>query len=87
MRSTITIVASTMIPKSRAPMLSRLSDTPEAYMHTSAKSSDSGMTRAVSSAARSESRRSSSAPTTIRKPSSSTRQTVRSVLLTRLVRS
>ena len=32
MRSTITIVPSTMIPKSRAPMLSRLSGTPQAYM-------------------------------------------------------
>jgi hypothetical protein len=87
MRSTMTTVASTMMPKSRAPMLRRLRDPPVAYMHTMAKSKESGMTMAASSAARTLRRKTSRTPTTMVKPSSRTRQTVRSVVLTRLVRS
>ncbi len=86
-RSTITMVPSTMIPKSRAPMLSRLSDTPLAYMQTRAKSSESGMTRAVSSAARTLSRNTSSTVTTMTKPATRTWETVWSVLSTRSERS
>ena len=87
MRSTITMVASTMMPKSMAPMLSRLSETPDRRMQTKANSSESGMTSAVSSAARRLSRNTSSTVTTTTNPSSSTRVTVWSVLATRVVRS
>ena len=76
-----------MMPKSMAPMLSRLSETPATRMQTKANSSDSGMTRAVRSAARTLSRKTSSTVTTITNPSSSTRDTVRSVLWTSAVRS
>ena len=86
-RSTMTIVPSTMIPKSSAPMLRRLSDTPLAYMHTSAKSSERGMMSAVSSAARTLSRKTSSTVITMTKPATRTCDTVRRVLWTRSERS
>ena len=82
MRSTMTMVASTMIPKSMAPMLKRLRETPASRMQMKAKSRDSGMTRAVRSAARTLSKNTSSTVTTITNPSSSTRDTVRSVFRT-----
>ena len=86
-RSTITIVASTRIPKSSAPMLSRLRVTPEAYMQMKANRSESGMMMAVSSAARRLTRKKRSTATTITKPSIRTREIVWSVLSTSSVRS
>ena len=50
--STITSVASTIIPKSRAPRLSRFAGIPEKCMQMNANSRDNGMVMAVSSAAR-----------------------------------
>ena len=68
-------------------MLSRLSVTPDRYMHRKAKSSDSGMMMAVRSAARRLSRKNRSTETTTTNPSMSTREIVRSVTSTSSVRS
>src|SRR6266508_42822 len=87
MCSTITSAPSTTIPKSIAPSESRLAGIPARYIQMKAKSSESGMVSAVSSAARALPRKSNSTPITITNPSTSVRETVLSVLLTRSARS
>ena len=81
-RSTMTTVASTKIPKSRAPMLRRLRETPDRCMQRKANSKARGIVSAVSSAAGKLTRKTRSTVTTMTNPSTRTRDTVRSVLCT-----
>ena len=84
---TITRLPSTMMPKSIAPRLRRFAGIPAKCMQTNAKSSDSGMVTAVSSAARTLPSISDSTRTTMISASVSVRVIVRSVLATSSVRS
>ena len=84
--STMTTAPSTMIPKSIAPRLMRFALTLFATIPVTAKSIDSGITRAVMTAARILPRKRNRTTMTRVAPSKRLLRTVRMVLSTRVVR-